>query len=354
VNRTLVIAPQWIGDAVMAEPLLAALAESGDRLTVAALPWVAPVFSAMPEVAETLELPFAHGRLDWTVRLRIAAGWRDRFDVAYVLPNSLKSALMPWLARIPVRVGYAAEGRSPLLSRRLSAPAGRPPMVAFYGALAGAAFDNNRRPRLRLEPVLLEETTTRHGLQRGRYWTFAPGAEYGPAKRWPAAHYATLARSLHDADGTPVALLGSPGEADLCAEIAAPAGAACRVLAGRTSLLEAMALIAASRGLASNDSGLMHVAAAFGSPQVAVFGSTSPLHTPPLNARARVLWLKEELRLDCMPCFDRTCRFGHYLCLTSVPPERVESALAQAASASGATASPAPPSRREGLGREQS
>ena len=353
MTRTLVIAPQWIGDAVMAEPLLATLAEGGDRLTVAALPWVAPVFSAMPEVAEIVELPFAHGRLDWAARRRIAATLRGRFDVAYVLPNSLKSALVPWLARIPARVGYAAEGRSPLLSRRLSAPAGRPPMVAFYGALAGAAFDNHRRPRLRLAPALLDDTTTRHELQRERYWTFAPGAEYGPAKRWPAAHYATLARSLHDADGTPIALLGSPGEAELCAEIAAQAGDACRVLAGRTSLLDAIALIAASRGLASNDSGLMHVAAAFGVPQVAVFGSTSPLHTPPLNERARVLWLKEELQLDCMPCFDRTCRFGHYRCLTSVVPDRVESALLQAASASGATTSPAPPSRREGLGREQ-
>ncbi|HSC63388.1 MAG TPA: lipopolysaccharide heptosyltransferase II [Caldimonas sp.] len=353
MTRTLVIAPQWIGDAVMAEPLLATLAEGGGRLTVAALPWVAPVFTAMPQVSETLELPFAHGRLDWPARRRIAAQWRGRYDAAYVLPNSFKAALVPWLARIPERVGYAGEGRSPLLSRRLAAPSGRPPMVAFYGALAGASFDADRRPRLALAPAVLAETTARHELRQGRYWTFAPGAEYGPAKRWPPAHYATLARSLHDADGTPTVLLGSPGEAALCAEIAAQAGGACRVLAGRTSLLEAIALIAASRGLASNDSGLMHVAAAFAIPQVAVFGSTSPLHTPPLNERARVLWLKQELQLDCMPCFDRTCRFGHYRCLTSVTPARVEQALQQTASASGATTSPAPPSRREGLGKEQ-
>ena len=89
------------------------------------------------------------------------------------------------------------------------------------------------------------------------------------------------------------------------------------------SLVEAMALIAAARGVVSNDSGLMHVAAAFGLPQVAVFGSTSPEHTPPLNPRARVLWLKDELRLDCAPCFDRVCRFGHTRCLTGVTPQRV-------------------------------
>jgi heptosyltransferase-2 len=352
VTRALVVAPQWIGDAVMAEPLLATLADRGERLTVAALPWVAPAFRAMPEVAETIDLPFAHGRLDWAARRSVAATLRDRFDVAYVLPNSFKSALLPWLARIPRRVGYRGESRFVLLNQRLANVRGRPPMVAYYGALAGPSFDPSRRPRLQLDDDALAAATAAHGLQRGRYWAFAPGAEYGPAKRWPAAHYAALARSLHAADGTPIALIGSPGEAALCAEIAAEAGAACRVLAGRTSLREAMALIAASRGLASNDSGLMHVAAAFGVAQVAVFGSTSPIHTPPLNERARVVWLKEELQLDCMPCFDRTCRFGHYLCLTSVSPERVESALTQSASASGATTSPAPPTRREGLGKE--
>ena len=330
MTRTLVIAPQWIGDAVMAEPLLATLAERGERLTVAALPWVAPVFGAMPRGRPRSSS--CRSRTAASTGRRDAASprsWRDRFDVAYVLPNSLKSALVPWLARIPERVGYAAEGRSPLLNRRLAAPGGRPPMVAFYGALAGAAFDSDAATASspRAGPARRDDA-------RG---TACSEAATGPSRRAPntarpsagrPTHYAALARSLHDADGTPIALLGSPGEAELCAEIAAQAGDACRVLAGRTSLLDAIALIAASRGLASNDSGLMHVAAAFGVPQVAVFGSTSPLHTPPLNERARVLWLKEELQLDCMPCFDRTCRFGHYRCLTSVAPDRVEAALA--------------------------
>ena len=327
MTRALVVAPQWIGDAVMAEPLLAALAARDEAITVAALPWVAPVFGAMPDVAATIELPFAHGRLDWGARRRVAAALRDRFDVAYVLPNSLKAAIVPWLAGIPRRVGYRGEGRGPLLTERLANPKGRPPMVPFYGALAGAAFDAARRPRLHLPRERIETVAAAHALRAGAYWTFAPGAEYGPAKRWPALHYATLARALHARDRAPVVLLGSPGEAALCDEIAAQSAGACRVLAGQASLADAIALIAGSRGLASNDSGLMHVAAAFGIAQVAVFGSTSPLHTPPLNDRARVLWLKDELALDCMPCFDRTCRFGHYRCLTSVPVGRVLAAL---------------------------
>ena len=150
-SNTLVVAPQWIGDAVMAEPLLATLARRGEALTVAALPWVAPVFRAMPEVQDVVELPFAHGRLDWAARRRVASSLRGRFDAAYVLPNSIKSALVPWLARIPLRVGYQGEGRVLLLNRRLPNPQGRPPMVAFYGALAGADFDAAARPQLQLD-----------------------------------------------------------------------------------------------------------------------------------------------------------------------------------------------------------
>ena len=326
-TRSLVVAPQWIGDAVMAEPLLATLAERGESITVAALPWVAPVFAAIPEVEATIELPFAHGRLDWDARRRLAAQLRDRFDVAYVMPNSFKAALVSWLARIPRRVGYRGELRGALLTEALERPRGRPPMVPFYGALGGGAFDVARRPRLSLAPAQIDAATSAQALVPSSYWTFAPGAEYGPAKRWPAEHWAALARALHARDGAPIALLGSPGEAALCEEIAAQSNGACRVVAGRASLIDSIALIAGSRGLASNDSGLMHVAAGFGIAQVAVFGSTSPLHTPPLNERARVLWLKDELDLDCMPCFDRTCRFGHYRCLTAVTPERALAAL---------------------------
>jgi heptosyltransferase II len=331
MSRTLVIAPQWIGDAVMTQPLMARLHARGDVINVAALPWVAPVYRAMPQVTEVIELPFAHGRLDWSQRRAVAASLKGRFEVALVLPNSIKAALIPWLARIPLRIGYQGEGRPWLLNQRLPNPSGRPPMVAFYSALVDKSEGVDSRPTdspvLQFDASVLKQATASVGVQARDYWVFAPGAEYGPAKCWPASHYAELARALFARHGQLVLLLGSGKEAALCEQIATAAPGACRVLAGKTSLIDAMGLIAASRGVVSNDSGLMHVAAAFGVPQVAVFGSTSPEHTPPLNSRAQVIWLKEELRLACMPCFERVCRFGHTRCLTEVSAQRVEAAL---------------------------
>src|SRR5512144_2808021 len=154
MTRSFIVAPQWIGDAVMSEPLLARLAARGEQLSVGALPWVAPVYRAMPQVHDVIELPFAHGRLDFAGRKRIAAELKGRFDAAYVLPNSIKSALIPLMARIPRRVGYQGEGRYGLLTDRLPNPPGCPPMVAFYAALAGDAA-TDARPQLHLSEASL-------------------------------------------------------------------------------------------------------------------------------------------------------------------------------------------------------
>ena len=310
----------------MTEPLMRRLAERGERLTVGALPWVAPVYRAMPQVAEVIEFPFAHGGLQFAARRRIAKQITGQFDVAYVLPNSLKSALLPFLASIPKRVGYLGEARVGLLTHRLKNPKNRPPMVAFYSALSGDAGVAADRPHMRVSDADIAQTLTALGLTRGTYSVFAPGSEYGPAKRWPAAHYAALAQKL---DG-PVVLLGSGKEADLCAEIAALAQN-CVNLAGKTTLAQAIQALAASKFIVTNDSGLMHIAAALGVPQVAIFGSSSPLHTPPLNAKAQVLWLKTDASyqppLDCAPCFERVCPLGlndgHMRCLNDISPERV-------------------------------
>jgi heptosyltransferase II len=329
LSSSLIIAPQWIGDAVMSEPLLRRLKARGERLAVGALPWVAPAYRAMPQVDEIIELPFQHGRLQFNARRALARKVEGRFDAAYVLPNSLKSALMPFLASIPRRVGYLGEARVGLLTERLKNPKDKPPMVAFYSALSGdkEGLDHDR-PRLQLPAEQVTATTAAMQLQTGDYYVFAPGAEYGPAKRWPAIHFAELARVLD----RPSVLLGSAKEADLCQEIAGAAGhGVCLDLAGKTTLLQAFALIASARAMISNDSGLMHVAAGFGVPQVAVFGSSSPLHTPPLNERAQVLWLKQDAAyqppLDCSPCFQRECPLGHTRCLYDITPERVLAAL---------------------------
>jgi heptosyltransferase-2 len=321
MNGSLVIAPQWIGDAVMTEPLLRRLQARGERLTVGALPWVAPVYRAMPQVEAVVEFPFRHGGLQLRARRALGKELHGRFDTAYVLPNSLKSALLPLLAGIPRRVGYLGEARVGLLTHRLKNPKDKPPMVAFYSALSGEEGLAGDRPQLALPDADVEAALLKHGLPRGGYVVMAPGAEYGPAKRWP--HFGALAAQLQQ----PVLLLGSGKESGLCEAIRAQAPQRARNLAGQTSLMEAFALIAGAGHVVSNDSGLMHVAAAFGVPQVALFGSSSPLHTPPLNAKAQVVWLKQDPDylppLDCAPCFQRECPLGHFRCLNDVSPERV-------------------------------
>lgn len=311
----------------MTEPLLRRLHARGERLTVGALPWVAPVYRAMPQVHDVIDFPFQHGGLQLKARRTIAKQIEGRFGTAYVLPNSLKSALLPLLAGVPQRVGYLGEARVGLLTHRLKNPKNKPPMVAFYSALSGESGIESDRPRLQLPQADIDAAMQALNLQPQGYAVFAPGAEFGPAKRWPAAHFAALAR----AQDLPTLLLGSGKEAALCDEIAAAAPGRCTNLAGKTSLLQALAVIASAHHVVSNDSGLMHVAAAFGVPQAAVFGSSSPLHTPPLNGRAAVLWLKNDAAyqppLDCAPCFERDCPLGHTRCLNDVDAGRVLAAL---------------------------
>ena len=312
----------------MTEPLLRVLHERGERITVGALPWVAPVYRAMAAVSEVIELPFAHGGLQWSARRTMAQQVRGRFQRAIVCPNSFKSALLPYWAGIPERVGYHGEARYGLLTRRLPNPDkhARPPMVAWYGALAGSGVPADAQPRMGSAEVACNDAMRAQGLQAQRYWVLVPGAEYGSAKRWPAAHFAALAQQLIDQHQLPVLLLGSTKDAEVCAQIASTVNAVqpgiCHDLAGRTSLQDAIALVAGARAMVSNDSGLMHVAAALGVPQVAIFGSSSPLHTPPLSLLAQVVWLKNEASyqppLDCAPCFARQCPLGHTRCIGDV------------------------------------
>jgi heptosyltransferase-2 len=333
---TLLIAPQWIGDAVMTQPLLAALHAQGQRLTVGALPWVAPMYRAMAEVSQVIEFPFAHGRLQLSERYQYAKSLRGQFQRAVVCPNSFKSALLPWLAGIDQRVGYRGEARWGLLTHTLPNPPrhDRGSMVAHYLALAGAqlpAAGAQRRPVLQVAADTRIAVLGSWGLHANGYYVFAPGAEYGPAKRWPAQHFAELAGRLD----APVVLLGSAHDAALCDEIVRLTQSArtgsCTSLAGRSGLDESLALVAGARAVVTNDSGLMHIAAALDTPQVALFGSSNPLHTPPLSDVARVLWLKNDASyipaLDCAPCYARSCPLGHTRCLQDLSPQRVAETL---------------------------
>lgn len=311
--RILVVAPNWIGDALMAQPLLARLREKlpNLRIDVLAPAWVAPVVRRMPEVGEVIETPFGHGALELRARWRLGRSLKARrYDQALVLPNSWKSALAPFFADIPLRSGYVGESRFGLLNLLYRSKGERAPMALHYAQLSEkpgkVPHEPLPQPRLKVDSDAAQATVQRFGLT-GRYAVFCPGAEYGPAKRWPG--FAALAERLR----LPVVLLGSASDRPACAGIAG------RNLAGETTLEEAIDLIACADYVVTNDSGLMHVAAALGTPQVALFGSSSPVHTPPLSQRARVVWLG----LECSPCFARECPLGHLRCLREIPVERV-------------------------------
>lgn len=336
--RTLVIAPNWIGDAVMAQPLLALIRQldPSGTIDVLAPAHVAPVFEAMAEVAQVKRAPHAHGRLQMGERFRVARALRrERYDRCYLLPNSLKSALIPWLAGIPRRIGHRGEARY-LLVNQIHEPRGvghdRPPMVEFYAQLA---FDPRHplptavaAPALVRHPEREAAVRVRHGIGPDTpLVVMCPGAEYGPAKRWPTRHFASLAALVAaEWPEAMVVLLGSAKERAIATEITALSGQPLKNLCGETSLPDALALVAQASGVVSNDSGLMHVAAAFGRPQVAVFGSSDPRHTPPRSPRARVEWL----HLECSPCFQRECPLKHLNCLNRIAPTSVFEALRQA------------------------
>ncbi|MDR3221428.1 MAG: lipopolysaccharide heptosyltransferase II, partial [Candidatus Accumulibacter sp.] len=307
VIRALIVAPAWIGDTVMAQPLFMRLRRvPGLRLDALAPPWVTPVLRRMPEIAEIIDNPFAHGELSLGKRFRLGRQLaRRNYQRAYVLPNSAKSALLPFFAGIPERIGFTGEARYGLINRRHALDENAlPRMAERFAQLAQAPGSPLERPVER--PCLMStaeqrtETLSALGIERPRrVAAFCPGAEYGPAKRWPARHFAALADALAER-GYAVWLLGSPKDRPVGDEILRLAARAKpRNFCGETTLAQAIDLIAASDFIVCNDSGLMHVAAALNRPLTAVYGSSSPGFTPPLSDRVAIL----DLKLDCSPCF---------------------------------------------------
>ncbi|HEJ7169392.1 TPA: ADP-heptose--LPS heptosyltransferase RfaF [Serratia marcescens] len=306
--KILVIGPSWVGDMMMSQSLYRTLKAEypSAEIDVMAPAWCRPLLARMPEVNQALAMPLGHGALGLGERRRLGRALRaNRYDRAYVLPNSFKSALVPFFADIPQRTGWRGEMRYGLLNDvRVLDKAAFPLMVQRYVALA---YDKGRIqraddlpqpllwPQLQVSDEEIADTTAAFNLTDSRPIVgFCPGAEFGPAKRWPHYHYATLAQRLIE-NGYQIALFGSAKDHGAGEQIRAAlqedARDFCLNLAGKTQLEQAVILIAACRAVVSNDSGLMHVAAALNKPLIALYGPSSPDFTPPLSDKARVIRL---------------------------------------------------------------
>jgi heptosyltransferase-2 len=331
--KVLVVGPSWIGDTVLAQPLLALLHQQHAdlELDVLAPAWSFPVVRRMPEVRRAIANPFQHGELKLLERRRLGVQLRaEHYDQAIVLPNTLKSAFVPVFARIPRRTGYSGEMRWGTLNDvRLLDPLALPQMAQRYAALALGPHDalpaKLPEPHLTVEDAQRRATLDALGLGGSkRAVAMCPGAEYGPAKRWPPSYFAELARALA-AGGDSIWLIGSAKDAPIAEDIVRLSEGVCLNLCGKTSLDQAIDLLASARLAITNDSGLMHVAAAVGTPLVAIYGSSTPEHTPPMSPRAVIA----KLDMPCSPCFERTCPLGHFNCMMMLKPERVAALAAK-------------------------
>jgi heptosyltransferase-2 len=312
---------------MLMQPMLHRLQQRhfGVLIDVLAPPWTEKLLRQMPEIHDVIINPFPHGDFGLLARRRLGMALRDgQYDQAIVLPNSWKSALVPFFAKIPVRTGYVGESRYGLLNdaRKLDKMT-LPLMVERFAQLAEAPCNDIERPlpspMLQVSDKQRSEALAKFGLTLEKpVAVFCPGAEYGPAKRWPAHYYAELAQHLRT-QGYAVWLIGSPKDKEVADKIVALGNEPCRNLCGQTDISEAIALLSRADLVVSNDSGLMHIAAALDRPMLAIFGSSSPQFTPPLSSKAQVL----RLDMSCSPCFKRECPLGHFNCMLKLTPKEV-------------------------------
>lgn len=308
-------------------------------IDVIAPAWCKPILERMPEVNRAIEMPFGHGEFNWSGRKALGhALIKDHYTHAFILPNSAKSALIPWFAKIPVRTGWKGEMRYGLLNDLRPNKKAFQYMVERYVALANpknemvgsqslGGIEAQPKPSLSIDPVIQAATLSKFDLTQDKPVVgLCPGAEFGPAKQWPVEHYATVAADMIN-QGHQVWLFGSAKDqvttSSIKQHLTEEQQQACFDLAGSTSLIEAVDLLAACQSVVSNDSGLMHVAAAVGCHVVGVYGSTSPKYTPPLAKKVDIV----NIDIECRPCFERECPLGHLKCLKDLKPEKVISQL---------------------------
>ena len=336
-ENILVVGPAWVGDMVMAQSLFMCLKEQYPdcRISVLAPNWTRPLLARMPEVEKGISLAMGHGELQLVKRRALGRSLRgEQFTMAIVLPNSFKSALIPLYAGIPKRIAWKGEWRNLLLSdcRRLDKNA-FPLMVQRFAALAYPGSkeppDQIPEPRLQSDPKSVTQALATFNLGvEDRILAICPGAEFGMAKQWPADHFTTTCKTKID-EGWQVWIFGSEKDAEVADEIlqmlAEKQRQKCVSLAGKTSLAQAIDLLSVAEAVVSNDSGLMHIAAALDKPVVALYGSTSPDFTPPLSSKSKLLFTD----IDCRPCFQRECPLEHKKCLTELEPSRAVAAIAE-------------------------
>lgn len=333
-NNTLIVGPAWVGDMVMAQTLFKLLKQNQaqQKIDVLAPDWTRPLLDRMPEVNQAIALPLKHGEFGLQKRFQLGKQLaQQHYSQAIVLPNSWKSALVPTFANIKKRTGWRGEMRWGLLNDiRLLDKNSLPLMIQRFAALA---YDKSTPlPKQLPHPKLVVDTETvtnacqRHQLNPNQKPILAlcPGAEFGPSKCWPAEYFADIANKKIN-EGWQVWLFGSNNDADIAASIQQATQQQCTNLVGETTLAEAIDLLSLSQLVLSNDSGLMHIAAALQKPLVAIYGSTSPDFTPPLSDNVKII----RLNLKCSPCFKRQCPLDHLNCLKQISPELVSKAMTE-------------------------
>ncbi len=335
-RRILIKEVNWLGDVVMSLPALRAIRRTWPRAHLAILikRELAGFFEGAGWLDEVIPYSVAHGMRGLGDRRRIVGEIRSRkFDLAVLFPKSFESVLWTALARVPRRAGYAADGRGALLTLRA-----RPTPLALEKHQANYWLEMVRASigaggdaadfAIEAHAPYVEKMRVWLGSRRKRprapLVALAPAAAFGPAKEWPANHYARLIDILTERYGAESVMVGSPGERARCAEIATASRSGAVIAAGQTNIGELLAILSIAGGFIGNDSGAMHVSAALGRPTVGIFGSTNPERTGPMGPMAHVIWR----HLDCSPCLARTCRFGHYNCLVEITPEEAAHALA--------------------------
>jgi heptosyltransferase-2 len=326
--KILVVGPSWVGDMVMAQSLFITLKQEHPdcRIDVLAPAWSFSLLERMPQVSKAIAMPLSHGQFGLKDRINLGRQLHSEgYDQAIVLPNSWKSAIIPFFANIPLRTGYIGECRWGLLNDARKLDKNVLTMTVQRFVALGLSKDMWWLPPEYPVPAIVIGKDRQQAVigkfnltPSAKILALCPGAEYGAAKRWPAEYYAEVARHKID-QGWQVWLFGSDKDKEVATQINQATDWNCTDFTGRTSLAEAVDLMSLAGTVITNDSGLMHVAAALDKKIIAIYGSSNPGFTPPLNSKAQVI----SLNLDCAPCFKRDCPLGHTQCLTGIKPDRV-------------------------------